>query len=157
MAVAISIPGGPNLDLEHLVLDYNGTLARDGRLTRGVADRLAVLARYMCIHVLTADTFGLARTELGGVKCNLVVLKAGDEHRQKADYVKQLGAGAVVVIGNGRNDREMLAQAALAIAVLGGEGLANEALAAAHIVVPDPVSALDLLLHPTRIVATLRS
>ncbi len=157
MGIAVEIPGWGSLSLAHLVLDYNGTLARDGRTLVGVESRLVELAQQLEIHVLTADTFGQAKTELRNPWCEVVVLKAGDEHRQKADYVKQLGADAVAAIGNGRNDREMLVQAALAIAVLGSEGLANEALAAADIVVPDPVSALDLLLHPQRIVATLRS
>ncbi len=157
MAITITVPGWRTLNLAHLVLDYNGTLALDGRPLVGVESRLQELARQLEIHVLTADTFGQVKAELRNPWCELVVLKAGDEHRQKADYVKQLGAEAVAAIGNGRNDREMLAQAALAIAVLGSEGLANEALAAADIMVPDAVSALDLLLHPQRIVATLRS
>jgi soluble P-type ATPase len=157
VAVAIAIPGGPSLNLEHLVLDYNGTLAVDGHLAEGVVERIAALAERMTIHVLTADTFGRARTELGGIKCELAVLNAGDEHRQKADYLERLGADISAAIGNGRNDREMLARAALAIAVLGAEGLAAEALMVADIVAPNAVAALDLLLHPQRIVATLRS
>ena len=35
--LTISIPGGATLDIEHLVLDYNGTLAVDGVLLPGVA------------------------------------------------------------------------------------------------------------------------
>lgn len=157
MPITITVPGWRTLDLAHLVLDFNGTLALDGRLLVGVEARLQDLASRLRIHVLTADTFGRAKIELGNARCELVVLRPGDEHRQKADYLDRLGADACAAIGNGRNDREMLARAALAIAVLGAEGLASEALAAADIVVPDPVSALDLLLHPQRIAATLRS
>lgn len=157
MALAIEITGGPTLNLEHLVLDYNGTLALDGHLMEGVAQRIAVLADRLQIHVVTADTFGHARAALRNAQCTLVVLKPGNEHRQKAEYLEQLGPELCAAVGNGRNDREMLARAALAIAVLGAEGLAAEALAAADIVVPDPVSALDLFLNPKRIVATLRS
>jgi soluble P-type ATPase len=51
----------------------------------------------------------------------------------------------------------MLRQAALGIAVLGGEGLAAVCLAAAAVVVPSIESALDLLLYPRRLVATLRT
>jgi soluble P-type ATPase len=50
----------------------------------------------------------------------------------------------------------MLSSAALGIAVLGPEGLAVEALRAAHVVVARIEDALDLLLHPQRLVATLR-
>ena len=36
----IIIPGYEELQLAHLMLDYSGTLACDGRLLPGVADRL---------------------------------------------------------------------------------------------------------------------
>jgi len=50
-----------------------------------------------------------------------------------------------------------LQRAALGIAVLGGEGLATVCLAAADVVVPSVESALDLLLYPRRLIATLRT
>jgi soluble P-type ATPase len=71
--------------------------------------------------------------------------------------VDELGAEHVVAIGNGANDAAMLQQAVLGIAVLGGEGLATACLTAADIVVPSIESALDLLLYPRRLVATLRT
>ena len=64
--------------------------------------------------------------------------------------------GKVVAVGNGANDAAMLHKASLGIAVLGGEGLALACLTAADIVVPDIGAALDLLLQPRRILATLR-
>jgi len=157
MSLLIEIPGGVTLSLEHLVLDYNGTLGLDGHLLEGIADRIAALAAHLQIHVLTADTFERARAELADTRCGVIVLERGNEPRQKADYVDRLGPAVCAAIGNGRNDVEMLAKAALAIAVLGDEGLASDALAAADIVAPNPVSALDLLLRPKRIAATLRS
>jgi soluble P-type ATPase len=71
--------------------------------------------------------------------------------------VQALGAGHVVAIGNGRNDRMMLAAAALGIAVCGTEGLAGEALRASAVVVGGITDGLDLLLHPKRLLATLRA
>ena len=38
--LTISIPGFRVLELEHLVCDYNGTLACDGHLLDGVKERL---------------------------------------------------------------------------------------------------------------------
>jgi soluble P-type ATPase len=157
MPITVDVPGWRSLSLAHLVLDYNGTLALDGRLVTGVADRLAVLAGRVRIHVLTADTFGLAEAQLGNLKCDLLVIPPGNEHLKKAEYLDRFGANSCAVIGNGRNDREMLARAALAIVVLGPEGLATEALAAADIVVPGINEALDLLDDPLRLVASLRS
>jgi soluble P-type ATPase len=75
----------------------------------------------------------------------------------KRVFVQKLGSEHVVAIGNGRNDRMMLDEAALGIAVCGAEGLAAEALQASKVVVRDVVDALDLLLRPKRLVATLRA
>jgi soluble P-type ATPase len=51
----------------------------------------------------------------------------------------------------------MLQQAALGIAVLGGEGLATACLATADVVAPNMEAALDLLLYPRRLIVTLRT
>jgi soluble P-type ATPase len=74
----------------------------------------------------------------------------------KARMVRSLGASSVVAIGNGRNDVPMFQAAALAIAVLGPEGADPHALMAADIVAADPLDAIDLLLSPARLRATLR-
>ena len=117
MALAIEVPGAGELRLEHLVLDYNGTLAVDGGLIAGVADRLHRLARTLQVHVVTADTFGRARSGLAGLPCTLSVLPPGEQDARKLEYVRALGAERVVAIGNGRNDRAMIGAAALGIAV----------------------------------------
>jgi len=155
--IRIEIPGHRELRLEHLVLDYNGTLAVDGKLLAGVREALAGLAQRLEIHVLTADTFGRAEAELAGVRCELRILPEADQHIGKRDLVRRLGAERAVCIGNGRNDRLMLKEAALGIAVVQAEGAAAEAALAADVVCPDIGSALALLANPLRLVATLRS
>ena len=50
----------------------------------------------------------------------------------------------------------MLKEAAIGIAVLGPEGMASDLLETADVLVMDINDALDLLLHPKRLVATLR-
>jgi soluble P-type ATPase len=57
----INIPGGRKLQLKHMVLDYNGTIAFDGDLIEGLKENLEALADKLQIHILTADTFGKAR------------------------------------------------------------------------------------------------
>jgi len=68
-----------------------------------------------------------------------------------------LGADAVAAVGNGRNDRRMLQAAGLGIAVVQREGCAVETLMGADVAAPDILSALELLLEPLRLTATLRS
>ncbi len=151
------IPGFGPLSIEHLVLDYNGTLAVDGEPIAGVRQTLTTLAGSLDIHVVTADTFGKAAAGLEGVGCRLQVLGEGDQNRAKADVVARLGAGRTAAIGNGRNDAGMLAAAALGVAVILAEGASVASLTAADVVCTDIVSALQLFMHPLRLTATLRS
>ena len=157
MSIDVRVPGFGLLDLAHLVLDFNGTLAIDGRLLPGVKRRLDRLARVLRIHVVTADTFGKARASLANLDCRLEILGRGAEDRAKAAYVRRLGAERVACIGNGRNDRLMLRAARLGLAVIQAEGAAAQTLAAADLVLPSIIDALDLLQRPRRLVASLRS
>jgi soluble P-type ATPase len=107
--------------------------------------------------LLSADTHGGLAAIGEQLAVPAVRLRPGEsEVDQKAAYVRELGAGEVAAIGNGANDVGMLQAAALAIAVLGPEGLAVGAFEYAAIVVASPNDALDLLLHPRRLAATLR-
>lgn len=151
------IPGFGSLRLEHLVLDFNGTLARDGILLDGVAEAIEALSSALVIHVVTADSFGTARSALAGLPCTVSVVPGDRQDEAKRRYVARLGPGRTACIGNGRNDRLMLADAALGIVVLGEEGVAIESLQAAAIACPSIRSALGLLREPRRLAATLRT
>lgn len=151
------IPGFGRLELTDAVCDYNGTLAADGLLIDGVHERIQRLSSELRVHVVTADTFGSAATQLQRLPCALVILDAENQAEAKRDFVQSLSAAHVVAIGNGRNDRMMLEAAALGIAVCGAEGAAAHVLQAGDIVVGRIVDALDLLLHPKRLMATLRA
>jgi len=155
--IELRIPGYRPLKIAHLVLDYNGTLAVDGEPLPGVAAALTRLAADVELHVLTADTFGVVRERMSGVPCRLTVLPRENQDCGKLVYVRSLGADTTACIGNGRNDRMMLKEAALGIAVILGEGAAREALDAADIVCTDILAALDLFRNPLRMTATLRS
>ena len=153
----IDIPGYRRLRFNHLVMDYNGTLAQDGTLLAGVAPRLEQLAKLLRLHVVTADTFGQVKANLDSLPCKVAILPVENQVQGKLAYIENLGRDQVVAIGNGRNDRLMLAAAALGIAVVQEEGAATETLLAADVVVSDVRSALDMLLFPKRLIATLRS
>ena len=152
----INIPGDRKLQLKHMVLDYNGTIACDGDLIAGVKENLVALADQLQIHILTADTFGKARSGLEGIKCELSIIDSNAQDVSKLEYVKRLGAENAVCVGNGRNDQLMLKEAALGIAVILEEGAAVAALKAADIVCTHIVTALELLTNPLRLMATLR-
>ncbi len=153
----IKIPGYRDLQLNQLVLDFNGTIACDGKLIEGLAEKLEILSGQLSIHVITADTHGFAAQQLKDLPCTLKILSEGRQEEAKASFIHKLGANQVVAIGNGRNDRKMLQVAEIGIAVISPEALAADTLLAADIIANDIIFALDLLLKPLRLVATLRS
>ncbi len=155
--IIVDIPGYRQLNLSHLVLDYNGTLAVDGNLVDGAGSLITRLAGEMDIHVITADTFGQVRRGMADIPCSVSVLPPGNQDQAKLDYITALGPEQTVCMGNGRNDRLMLKAAGLGVAVILEEGAAAETLIAADVVCRTIIDALELLLEPLRLTATLRS
>lgn len=152
----LDIPGFGLVRLEHLVSDYTGTLSVDGKLSKGVRERLNKISEFLNIHILTADTFGMARAELEGIDCDIRILDGENHDVQKEEYVSKLGAQNVIALGNGNNDRRMLKTARIGVAVCLSEGCASDAVRAADILVASITDGLDLLLEPRRLKATLR-
>lgn len=155
--IEINIPGFRNLQLNHIVSDYNGTLAVDGKLLPGVREAIIALAPDIQIHVITADTFGLAAGQLSGLPVNLTITPVESQAEAKLAFISRLGVDTVVAIGNGRNDRKMLSAAAIGIALIQREGASAVSLASADVVSLNILEALDLLRNPKRLIATLRS
>jgi soluble P-type ATPase len=154
--IKVEIPGYGLLALEHLVTDFSGTLSEDGRVLPEVKKKLNELASTLKIHVLTSDTFGRAEKELKEVNCILHILKGEGHVIKKEKYVQNLGADTVAALGNGNNDVNMLRVAKLGIAVCLREGCSVESLTASKIFVRSPIDAIELLLYPKRLIATLR-
>ena len=154
--IEIDIPGLKTLRLQHIVLDVNGTIAKDGQLIEGTKELLAELGSQLEIHLITADTHG--RQEVINRELNLAAVRIPDSKQAEAklEYVAKLGKDSVVAIGNGANDALMIEQAALGISIIGPEGAAGIAVQKADVVISDIRSALELILHSKRLIATLR-
>jgi len=152
----IEIPGVNTLKLIHLVLDFNGTLAADGKIIDGVKEALDYLSKDLHIHIITADTFGTVKCQAQDLPARIKVLTTADQAAEKAEYIRRLGCGQTAAIGNGANDRLMLKEAALGILVIGPEGCSAQTLQTADIITGQIRDALALLQHPKRIGATLR-
>jgi soluble P-type ATPase len=151
--IHIEIPQRGLFELHHAVFDINGTLAVDGKPIPNVATALSSLAPTLSIHLLTAGTHGNLKELEETFGFPLQIISNGEE---KAWYVQQLGPEKVIAFGNGANDAGMLRLAAIGIAVLATEGMAISALHAADILAPGPIDAIELVLKPKRLVATLR-
>jgi len=142
--INITIPHFKELDLKDLVLDYNGTLAKDGILKVEVKERLKTLCEVLRVHVITSDTFGSVQSQLKDFNLNIKVLHTNNHTLEKALYVKALGVESCITIGNGSNDAQMLQDAAISIALIGDEGCSTKALINSNIVCKEIADALDL-------------
>jgi P-type E1-E2 ATPase len=151
--IRADVPEIGELRLEHLVIDLNGTLADRGALIVGVEERLLAVRELIEVRVLSADTFGTLQELARRLRLDSAAVSSGVE---KLRVVESLGAERCAAIGNGRNDVAMLRAVRLGIAVLGPEGASAEALRAADLVCPSILAALDLLLDPRALAATLR-
>lgn len=154
--IVIDIPGRSLIQAEALVMDYNGTLAIDGIMIEGVRERLISLAPKINLFIVTADTFGKAAENLKDIDCGMIILESGNQQQQKAEFVKKLATEGVIAIGNGLNDSLMLKNATLGIGVIQNEGASVQALLSAEILTNNILDALDLIMNPLRIAATLR-
>jgi P-type E1-E2 ATPase len=156
VSISVVIPGWSEIELTQLTLDLNGTVTVDGLLIDGVEERIAKLRERVRVYLASSDTMGTARSVASTLDCELIKVGPPDEAELKAELVRSLGPSTTVAIGNGANDAGMLTVAAIGVCVIGPEGAASSAIAAADIVVMDPLSGLDLLLDPVRLAATLR-
>lgn len=152
----IEIPNYKTLELEHLVLDYNGTIALDGEIRDSVRERLVTLSKKLDIYVLTADTHGTAEQMCEGLPLKIQTFPTDGALDEKLAVVESLGEDRCITIGNGRNDKLMCRASALAIAVMEQEGMCGRLLGEADVCTRSIEDALDLLLRPKRLIATLR-
>lgn len=150
------IPGYKTLTLEHIVLDFNGTIAVDGIIRSSVRDLIQTLSQSYAIHILTSDTQGTAAREVTGLPVRLEIISGDRASEAKQAFVEGLGNHRCVCIGNGRNDRLMFQSCALSVAVLEEEGLYAGILINADLLVRSTEDALKLLMDPKRLIADLR-
>jgi P-type E1-E2 ATPase len=153
----LEIPGWGTLNLKQALFDLNGTLATDGILPEIVKEKLRLLQDLLAVYLVTADTHGTAADlakDCGGIE--IARIEAGDEAEQKSKILEKLGATQTIAFGNGANDVLMLGKACLGICVMHGEGISVQALLASDVLAASAEEALDLLLKPARLVATLR-
>jgi len=108
------------------------------------------------LHVITSDTFGTVQAQLKGLDITVKILHSNDHTGEKSDYIQALGAEQCIAVGNGSNDKFMLKNAILGIALIGNEGCSTQTLKSSDIVCTSISDALELIRSPKRLIATLR-
>ncbi len=154
--IEINIPGRKNLKLKNIVFDYNGTIALDGVVPKSVKDMILSISECLNVYVITADTYGNAKTECEGLPINLETFPNGKATQYKKEFVEKIGAEDTMAVGNGLNDVEMFKVAGLSIAVIGEEGCSSQAIMYSHITVNHINRVFDMIMKKDRIKATLR-
>ncbi|ACM92646.1 HAD fAmily hydrolase fragment [Nautilia profundicola AmH] len=142
------------LVIKHIVLDYNGTIAKDGIVKESVKRYIKELQSEFDIYVITSDTHGSAAKNLEDTGVKLKILTTSNHTKEKEEFVKELGF--VFAVGNGSNDSLMLKAAELGICVIENEGASVKSVINADIVCKTIEDAFELLIKPKRIIATLR-
>jgi soluble P-type ATPase len=148
-------PGQPPLEIDFILINFDGTLAVDRRVHPKTKDKLNLLARQTKILVLTTQENGWCEEVLRKVKAEIIHLREGGSGQEKLTLLNRLGAPRTVAIGNGWHDIPMIEQAGLGICVIGREGTSGELIRKADLVFTSTLDALDFLLKPLRQKATL--
>jgi soluble P-type ATPase len=151
----IAVPGWGSVELENIVLDLNGTLTESGDFIPGVVNYLEKLkAEGFKIYILSGDTRGtLEHVFPDSLEIEPVVTRTA---REKRTFVELIGAEHTVCVGNGNIDVEMFKVARLSICTIQAEGATIQAMLQADIVVTHIKHALEILLDPEKMIATLR-
>ncbi|MFN2363597.1 MAG: haloacid dehalogenase, partial [Halarsenatibacteraceae bacterium] len=74
----------------------------------------------------------------------------------KRDFIREIGSSETIAIGNGNNDRLMVEEAAIGIALIGNEGAAIDTILNSDLIISNIVDVFDLLEDPARLIASLR-
>ena len=170
--ITIQRPGQTNLEIEFILIDFEGTLASDRRVHPKAKDKINLLSKRTKIYILVNPPIPpfnkggeggiLAKEEkerveeaLRKVKAEIKYLTQGESSQSKLDLLRRLGPSKTVAIGNGADDVSMIEEAGLGICVFGKEGTFSEAMKKANVVFMNILDALDFLLKPLRQKATL--
>ena len=151
------IPGRGKLEIENVVLDYNGTIGENGKIIEGVKEILYKLKKYVNVYILTADTYGTVREECRTLGVHILTFPKENAGLSKKEIVRKLDGHKTICIGNGYNDIPMFKEGILSIAVIEGEGACGKLLINADIVARSIVEALNIVLDENKVKATLRS
>ena len=153
--ISIQKTGEEPLEIESILIDFEGTLASDGRVHPKAKDKINLLSKRTKIYILAKGEEERVGETLRNVKAESIHFTEGEVSQQKSDFLRKLGASKAVAIGNGMDDASMMGEAGLAICVISKEGTSTEAMTNADVVVMNIIDALDFLLKPLRQKATL--
>ena len=153
--ILLQRPGQDPLEIEFIMLNFEGTLATAQRVHPKAKDKINLLSKRARIFIFTTGEKESVSAVLRNVKAEVVYLREGEASRGKLDLLQQLGPRRAVAMGSGMSDIEMIQNSGLGIGVMSREGTLSEVIVRAELVFMTVVDALDFLLKPLRQRATL--
>ncbi|MHA1792718.1 MAG: HAD family hydrolase [Promethearchaeota archaeon] len=157
MVIEVNIPNYGNLKLKFLVMDMNGTIANNGIINPRLKEYFDALSKNLKLYIVTADTFGTVAEMAREFNIDHHLLpKKTLESIEKLEFIRELGPENVIALGNGNNDVMMLKEAIVGIGIIGKEGISKDCLISADILVHDVIDALEIIIKPEKLKATLR-
>lgn len=153
--IIIQRPGFEPMEIENILIDFEGTLAQDRRVNPKAKDKINLLSKRTKIYIFTTQDKDTVEKVLKKIRAEIIFLKEGESTQGKLDLLSNLNAKNSVFIGNGEDDKEVMKDVAFGIAVIGKEGASVETIKMADILFFNMIDALDFLLKPLRQKATL--
>lgn len=136
--IKTQIPGWGELAIENLILDFNGTIAKDGRVLDGVKELLEKIHdQGVTIYIVTADTNGTVMEECAKLPVEVKIFDSDTVARDKRCLCQSLGCEHTASIGNGKNDIQVFPVSVFSIAVIGNEGAYTKSAMQADVLVTD--------------------
>lgn len=153
--ILIQRPGQEAIEINYILIDFEGTLASDGRVHPKAKDKINLLSKRTKIYILAKGEKEKIQETLRRVKAEIFFVKEEESSSQKLELLLNLGPSRSIVIGNGMDDVRMMEEAGLSMAIIGKEGISGELIQTADLIFTDIIDALDFLLKPLRQKATL--
>lgn len=154
--IKIEIPERGIIELENILIDFNGTIAVDGKVKEDIKNKLKELSELLNVIILTSDSYGTARDECAKLGLRVMTYPRGCSGMHKQEMVYVLGADKTASIGNGFNDMEMFEASVLSVAVIEKEGMSSKLIQKSDLLTRSINEALDLFLIPNYIKSDLR-
>jgi soluble P-type ATPase len=153
--ISIQRSGLPTIEIDFILLDFEGTVASDRRVHPKVKDKINLLSKRAKIYILARGEKEAVEDMLRNVKAETVYFKEGRVSQEKLDFIRRLGTERTIAVGNGADDALMIAEAGIGICVISKEGTSTEMLRHAKVVFSNILDALDFMLKPLRQTTTL--
>jgi P-type E1-E2 ATPase len=149
------IPFAEKLEINTIVMDFNGTLAVKSIVSDSTKLKLKKLKELgYRLFVFTGNQRGTAEPLIKelGLDCKLTPTSKDKER----EFLK-LNPKTAAAIGNSRIDIGMFKHAKLSIVTLQGEGIHSDTLKHAEIIVPSIEDALELFIDKDSLISILRA